>query len=262
MKKIALAIVALAVCAFPAGAEQWSKTYTISNTPDLRVETSDANIHVDTWDQKTIAVTITSTHYKFGNGGLAVEEHQAGDTVEINLHFPHGINVMNFGNHRVDINIHMPRKGRVNLHTGDGKIELAEFTGEMDLSSGDGSEEIHNVEGSLHAHTGDGHINADGKFDALDLKTGDGRLAVRATAGSKVAEAWTLHTGDGSVSLELPQDLAADLHLHTGDGHIDVELPIATEGRIKGNDIHGKLNGGGNLISIQTGDGSINLHKG
>jgi DUF4097 and DUF4098 domain-containing protein YvlB len=261
MKKMAFAILALAVSAFPARAEQWSKTYTISNAPDLRVETSDANIRVDTWDQKTIAATITSDHYKFGPGGLTVEEHQTGDTVEIYLHFPHESHFFNVS-HRVDIEIQMPRKGRVNLHTGDGGIQLAEFSGDMDLSSGDGSEEIHRVEGRLHAHTGDGHINADGKFDTLDLKTGDGHLDVRAGAGSKVSEEWTLHTGDGSVSMELPQDLAADLHLHTGDGHIDVDLPISTEGRIRGNDIHGKLNGGGNLISIQTGDGSINLHKG
>lgn len=262
MKRIGLAILALAISAFPASAEQWSKTYTISNGPDLRVDTTDANIHVDTWDQKTIDATINTSHYKFGPGGLTVEEHQTGDMVEINLHFPHETQFFNFGTRRVDIEIHMPRKGRVSLHTGDGSIELSEFAGEMDLSSGDGSEEIHRVEGGLHAHTGDGHINADGKFDAVDLRTGDGNLDVRAIAGSKLAEDWTMHTGDGSVSLEIPQDLAADLHLHTGDGHIDVDLPIATEGRIRGNDIRGKLNGGGNLISIQTGDGSINLHKG
>jgi DUF4097 and DUF4098 domain-containing protein YvlB len=262
MKRIGLAILALAISAVPATAERWSKTYTISNAPDLRVETTDANIHVDTWDQKTVQATITSTHYKFGRGGLTVEEHQTGDTVEINLRFPHEVHFFSFDSGRVDIEVHMPRKGRLNLHTGDGKIELAEFSGEMELRSGDGAEEIHGVEGSLRADTGDGHINADGRFDALDVKTGDGNLDVRAIAGSKVSEGWTLHTGDGSVSLELPPDLAADLHLHTGDGHIDVDLPIATEGRIQGNDIHGKLNGGGKLISVQTGDGSINLRKG
>lgn len=263
MKRFGLAILAVVLAhAGSARAEQWSKTYTISNAPDLRVETSDANIRVDTWEQKTIEATITSAHYKFGPGGLTVEEHQSGDTVEINLRFPHGIHIMDFGNHRVDIAIHMPRQGRVNLHTGDGKIELADFSGEMELRSGDGSEEIHRVEGSLHANTGDGHINADGRFDALDLKTGDGRLDVRAAAWSKVSEEWVLHTGDGSVSLELPENLAADLHLHTGDGHIDVDLPMTTDGRIKQNDVHGKLNGGGKTISIQTGDGSINLRKG
>ena len=262
MKRIGLAILALAISALPASAEQWSKTYTISNAPDLRVETSDANIHVDTWDQKTIQATITSTHYKFGRGGLTVEEHQSGDTVEINLRFPHEVHFFNFDNGRVDIEVHMPRSGRVNLHTGDGKIELAQFSGDMELSSGDGSEQIRNVEGRLHASTGDGNIDADGKFDALDVKTGDGRLDVHAFGGSKVTEEWTLHTGDGSVTLELPPDLAADLHLHTGDGHIDVDLPMSTEGRISGNDIHGKLNGGGKMISVQTGDGSINLRKG
>jgi hypothetical protein len=132
----------------------------------------------------------------------------------------------------------------------------------MELASGDGAEEIHHVEGSLRANTGDGHINADGRFDALNLKTGDGRLDIRAAAGSKISEEWSLHTGDGSVSLELPENFAADLYLRTGDGHIDVSLPMTTEGRIKPNDVHGKLNGGGKTISIQTGDGSINLSKG
>jgi DUF4097 and DUF4098 domain-containing protein YvlB len=263
MKRFGLAILAVVLAhAASVRAEQWSKTYTISNAPDLRVETSDANIHVDTWDQKTIETTITSTHYKFASGGLTVEERQSGDTVEINLRFPHEFHMDGFTSHRVDITIHMPRTDRVNLHTGDGKIELADFNGEMELNSGDGSEEIHHVEGSLRAGTGDGHINADGRFDALHLKTGDGRLDVRATAGSKVTDEWMLHTGDGSVSLELPENFAADLYLHTGDGHIDVNLPMTTEGRIKPNDVHGKLNGGGKMISVQTGDGSINLRKG
>ena len=263
MKRILLPALVLIIGAFPASAEQWSKTYTISNAPDLRIETSDANIRVDTWDQKTIEATITSTHYKFGSGGLTVEEHQSGDAVEINLHFPHDIHVFSFGyRNRVDISIHMPRQGRVNLRTGDGKIELADFSGQMQLSSGDGSQEIHHVDGSLHAVTGDGHINADGRFDVLDMKTGDGHLDLRAAAGSKVAEDWMLHTGDGSVTLELPENLAADLYLRTGDGHIDVEFPLTTEGRIKQNDLHGKLNGGGKLITVHTGDGSINLRKG
>lgn len=263
MKRLGLAILAVVLAhAASARAEQWSKTYTISSAPDLRLETSDANIHVDTWEQMTIEATITSAHYNIGSGGLTVEERQSGDTVEIKLRYPHEFHVGGFTNRRVDIAIHMPRQGRVNLHTGDGKIELADFKGDMELSSGDGAEEIHHVEGNLRASTGDGQINADGRFDALNLKTGDGRLEARASAGSKISDEWMLHTGDGSVTLELPENFAADLYLHTGDGHIDVSLPMTTEGRIKQNDVHGKLNGGGKTISVQTGDGSINLRKG
>jgi len=263
MKKIGMFILAVVLAhSVAARAEQWSKTYTLSGTPDLRVETSDANIHVDTWDQKNIETTVVSSHFKFGPGGLNVEERQSGDTVEINLHFPHNVVNFNFTSHRVDINIHMPRQGRVKLHTGDGRIELADFKGEMDLSSGDGAEEIHRVDGNLHAGTGDGHITVDGRFDALNLKSGDGRVEARATAGSTLAEEWMLHTGDGSISLELPENLSADLYLRTGDGHIDVNLPMTTEGRIKGSEVRGKLNGGGKLITVHTGDGSINVRKG
>jgi len=244
-----------------ARAEQWSKTYNISGAPELRVETTDANIHVDTWDQKTIEATVISSHYKIGPGGLQVQEHQSGDSVDINVRIPHEVHLINIS-HRVDINIHMPRKGSVRLHTGDGKIELADFNGDMDLDSGDGAEEIHRVEGRLHAQTGDGHINADGRFDALDLKSGDGHLDIRAAAGSTLSQDWMLHTGDGSVSLEVPDSLSADLYLHTGDGHIDVDLPMTTTGRIKGNELRGRLNGGGKLITVHTGDGSINVRKG
>ena len=263
MKRIALGV--LAVC-FAAGlqarADEWSKTFNLTGKPDLRVETSDANIHVYTWDQNSIVAKVTTTRYKIGEGGIRVDDHQNGDSVELEVRFPHHGITIDWGQHRVDVEIHMPREGRVNLHTGDGKIELASFKGEMELRSGDGSQDIDSVDGKLHATTGDGHIRANGRFDDLELKTGDGRVEARAAAGSSLATSWRLETGDGSVTLDVPENLAANVDLHTGDGHIDLEMPVTTEGKIRENEVHGKLNGGGNLLVIHTGDGSIRLRKG
>jgi DUF4097 and DUF4098 domain-containing protein YvlB len=222
----------------PAKADEWSKTYTLTDEPDLRVDTSDANIRVSTWDQNTIEANVTTTRYKIGGDGIRIDERQADDMVEIDVRYPHmhGFDItINGGNHRVDIDIHMPREGRVDLHTGDGK---------------------------LRATTGDGHIRANGRFDELELKTGDGRVDARAAAGSALAAGWRLESGDGTVSLEVPDNLAADVDLHTGDGHIDLDMPVTTEGKIRENEIRGKLNGGGNLLVIHTGDGSIRLRKG
>lgn len=257
---IGMALFALAI-AVPAHAEQWSKTYNISGRPDLRVETSDANIRVDTWNQNTIEATVISTRYKIGEGGLQIDQRQNGDIVEISVRYPHHPMTFDLGNHRVDINIHMPREGKVDLHTGDGKIEISNFKGEMNMRSGDGSQSIQGVDGKLRASTGDGHITADGRFDELELKTGDGRVDARAAAGSAMAGEWRVETGDGSVTLEVPADLAADVALRTGDGHIDLDMPVMTEGKLKQNEVHGKLNGGGKLMTIQTGDGSIHLGK-
>src|SRR5882757_9724243 len=252
------------LAALPVRADDWSKTYTLTGRPDLRVDTSDANIHVSTWDQNTIEAKVTTVHYKIGDDGIRIEEHQTGDVVEINVRYPHHgvtINWGNYGSHRVEVDIHMPREGRVDLHTGDGKIEIGHFKGEMQLRSGDGSQEISEVDGKLRALTGDGHIRADGRFDELELKTGDGRVDARATTGSALTTGWRLESGDGSVTLEVPENLAADVDLHTGDGHIDLDLPVTTAGKIREGEVRGKLNGGGNLLMIHTGDGSIRLRK-
>jgi DUF4097 and DUF4098 domain-containing protein YvlB len=233
LKRLPLATLALTIVAvLPAHADEWSKTYTVSGKPDLRVETSDANIRVTTWDQNTIEAKVETSRYKIGEGGIRIEEHQNGDTVEIDVRYPHHNFNIEWGSHKVDVIIQMPREGRVNLHTGDGKIDLADFKGEMDLHSGDGSENLEGVDGKLHATTGDGHITAHGRFDELELKTGDGHVEVRATQGSRLASGWRLETGDGNVSLEIPNDLSADVSLHTSDGHIDLDMPIVTEGKI------------------------------
>lgn len=263
MKRLGLLIFCITVAAvLPAGAEEWTKTYNLTGKPDLRIETSDANIRVTAGDQNTIEAKVITTRYKIGEGGIRIDEHQSGNSVELEVHYPHHDLVFGWGSHRVDIIIQMPREGNVNLRTDDGKIEVAGLKGDMNLHSGDGSENIENVDGKLHATTGDGHIQANGRFDELELKTGDGHVDVRAGSGSTLAASWRLETGDGNVSLEVPADFAADLELHTGDGHIDLDMPVTTEGKIRENDIRGKINGGGGLLAIKTGDGSIHLRKG
>jgi len=262
MKRIALAFIVLGLSVvLPASAEEWSKTYSVTGKPDLRIETSDANIRVTTWDQNSIEAKVVTTRYKIGEGGIRVEEHQTGDTVQIEVRYPHHNFNMEWGSHRVDIIIQMPREGNVNLRTGDGKIEIARLKGEMDLHSGDGSVNLDGVDGSLRASTGDGHIRAGGRFDEVELKTGDGHVEVHAAQGSSLAKAWRLETGDGGVRLDVPGDLAADVDLHTSDGHIDLEMPVTTEGKIRENEVRGKLNGGGSLLTIHTGDGSIHLGR-
>lgn len=261
MRKLSLLLTLLLVAA--AGrlhGEEWAKSFTVTGKPDLKVDASEANVQVDTWDQNLIAVQLTAVNYKIGQS-IKIEDHQAGDSVEIRVYFPS--HLLNFGlrSHRVDVAVHLPREGRINLHTGDGHIKVTNFKGEMNLESGDGHQEIESVEGSLRAHTSDGHIRASGRFDHLELMSGDGRIEAAALAGSLMSSNWDLHTGDGSVTLQVPENFAADVDLHTGDGHISLDLPISVSGQLKENNIHGKLNGGGKLLTIHTGDGSITLEK-
>jgi DUF4097 and DUF4098 domain-containing protein YvlB len=262
MRGIALTVLGLglAIAQF-AHADDWSKTYTVAAKPSLRIETSDGNIHVDTWDQNSIEARVTTEHYKIGAGGIKIAEHQDGDTVELQVRLPHQNHFGFNRSYRVDIDIHVPREGRVSLHTGDGSIRLANFKGEMELQSGDGSQDIDSVDGSLRARAGDGHIRASGRFDGLEMTTGDGRIEARVLSGSTIASGWELRAGDGSITLQLPDKFTADIDLRTGDGHITTDVPMSVEGSLDKKDVRGKLNGGGNPLTIRTGDGSIRLEK-
>ena len=262
--RIAWMILGLCLALAPfACAEQWSKTFSLTARPDLRVVTSDANIRVDTWEQSTIEARVTTEGWKIGEGGVRVTDHQNGDSIELEVRLPHQVCVVCFHerDHRVDVEIHMPREGKASLRTSDGAIRLSNFKGNMELQSSDGSQEIDAVDGSLKAHASDGHIKATGRFDSLQLSSSDGRIEAHALASSTIGSSWDLHTGDGSITLQLPETFAADVDLHTGDGHINLDLPVSLEGQLGGHNIHGKLNGGGNLLTIHTGDGSIRLEK-
>jgi len=125
----------------------------------------------------------------------------------------------------------------------------------------DGSLELEDIDGTLHARSGDGSLRVSGRFDVLDLRTSDGRIEAEARPGSQVREAWEIRSSDGSVSLKIPGDLAADVELHTSDGSITTGLPIAIEGSVRAHDLHGKLNGGGNRLTLHTSDGSARLDK-
>ena len=187
--------------------------FPITGRPELRVETSDAHIHVDTWDQNKIEARVSSDKWGFGQGGIQVHDHQTGNLVELEVRFPHGVHIMNFGSRRTVIEIHMPREAKVRLHTGDGEIRLRDVKGEVDIESSDGRLEVEGVEGELRAHSGDGHVRVKGRFDSLDVSTGDGPIEAEALPGSTIGRGWNLKTGDGSVSLTVPENFRGRRHL-------------------------------------------------
>jgi DUF4097 and DUF4098 domain-containing protein YvlB len=244
-----------------AFADNWDKTYDLTGKPTLKIETSDANIRVTASDRNSIEVRVITEGYKIAPDEIRINQHQAGNTVEIEVRYPHHEMILGWSHHRVDVEVQVPREATIGLHTGDGRISVSGVKGDIDTWSGDGAQQIESVDGNLRARTGDGRIRATGRFDFLDLNTGDGRIEATALANSTLGREWSLHTGDGSVTLLVPQTLAADVDLHTSDGHISLNLPVEVNGKLGGNNIHGKINGGGRLLTVRTGDGSITLGR-
>ena len=271
--------VAVAATAPTVRADDWTKTYAISGHADLHVQTDDGDVSITSADQKDVYAHVMTSRYKIG-AEVKVEESQSGDSVNIRVHVPH----FNWGfwgrGGSVRVELRVPRElnlevntgdgnvtaqpvsGRVRITTGDGSIRANGIKGDMYMHSGDGHIDASDLDGTLKVDTGDGHVTVSGRFDALDAHTGDGNIDASAMNGSKVASGWMLHSGDGRINLRVPGDLSADLDAHTGDGSITVDLPITVVGSMgHTSSVHGKINAGGGLLKITSGDGSIHVEK-
>ena len=154
-------------------------------------------------------------------------------------------------------------KPEVVLSTFDGSIDVERITGKVDLRSGDGSIRARELSGEVNASTGDGSMTLEGKFGALRVHSGDGSVRIHAAPGSTAASDWDISTGDGSITLEIPDGFGAELDAHTGDGRIHVnEIPLSNvTGEIRRNTVRGRLGSGGSAVRLRTGDGSITLRR-
>jgi hypothetical protein len=296
---IVVAALLTAVALAPrASAADWpSKTYTVSGRANVHIDTNDGSVRVTTSDAKEVQFSVQYEGYELDKN-LHIESHQNGDQVEliarVTAHW--GIS---WGSHgrKLHIEVRMPKDADLNAHTGDGSVEASSINGnvtvetgdgsiransltgtidlhthdgsinvdtlkgDMRLRTGDGSIEARLLDGKLDADSGDGHVRIAGRFDALNIKTGDGSVDTHVLPGSKMATSWNIRTGDGSVDLALPGDFQANIDASTGDGHISVGLPVTVEGTFSNSQLHGKMNGGGQSLTVHTGDGSIRLSK-
>lgn len=278
-------------------AEEWTKSYAVSGRPQVRVDTNDGAVRVSTSASKQVEFRVEFQGYEV-NKNLHIDSRQDGDFVEINARVSGHWGFSWGKNHRyIRVEVRMPRdgdlqidtgdgsvetqaiNGRLKIHTGDGSVKAQAVAGNVDIDTGDGSITLDGAKGDIRLHTGDGHIDArnldgkvdansgdghikiDGRLDALNVKTGDGSIDARLEPGSKLSQGWSIRTGDGSVDMVLPPDLQANIDASTNDGHISLGIPVTVEGTFSNSQIHGKMNGGGQSLTIHTGDGSIRLSK-
>jgi Putative adhesin len=291
------ALLTAAMVAPRAHAEDVVKSYTVTGRANVHVDTNDGSVRVTTGDNKQVEFRVEYHGYELGKN-LRVDSRQEGDKVELTARITgHWGFSWGHNSRGLHIEVRMPRdadlqvetgdgsvqadsiNGTVNIHTGDGSVKANSLNGTIDLHTndgsiavdslkgdirlrtGDGSIEARDLDGKVDADSGDGHIRLVGRFDALNVKTGDGSVDTRVLAGSKMASSWTIRTGDGSVDIVLPSDFQTNIDASTGDGHISLGIPVTVEGTFSNSQIHGKMNGGGQPLTIHTGDGSIRLSK-
>ncbi len=259
----------------------WSRTYAVTGKPTLTLETSDAGVEFHSCgDCHEIRIHVQVEGRKLSDYRL--EEGQSGDQVHFLLkELPHiGVHVTWHRETRVTVespaqltlqaktsdgNVTLSGlQGDLNLTTGDGNLTLDHVSGSLRIKSGDGHVKVTDADGAIDAHTSDGTLSVDGLFHALALHTSDGTLELNLREGTKLTVASTIQSSDGSMTIRVPQSLAADLSVHTSDGHVECALPLTMDhyqSGGEGHELHGKLNGGGTPLTINTSDGNVKVEQ-
>jgi DUF4097 and DUF4098 domain-containing protein YvlB len=149
----------------------------------------------------------------------------------------------------------VPANTQVNASTGSGDQSIGSVNGAVRARTGSGDIRIERTGGGLTAQTGSGDIRVASVGGEVRAETGSGNIEVSQIARADVS----VQTGSGDVTLNLPADAAYSLDASTGSGSINTAQPITIQGRVRRNHIQGTVRGGGNVVRVKTGSGSIDI---
>jgi len=274
---VATMLVAGVVLAVPharATEATFERNLSVKGAAELAVSTGSGYIHLTHGAAGQIHI-FGRVHSNWGGSDEQVHQiatnppiEQTGNIVRIGAHH------QNLQHISIDYEIQAPADCYLNASTGSGEINDDGVGQNAKLSTGSGSIHASALHGSFSVETGSGSIVADQTGDGdVKAETGSGEIelhnlhgGVHAETGSgsiKAAGAptspWKLETGSGSIEV-WTGETGIMLDAETGSGSIHTDREMTTQGTLNKHHVTGKLNGGGPLVKIETGSGSIRVH--
>jgi hypothetical protein len=286
---LGLIAAAAAACDVTMGAPEFSvreeKTFTVTGPAQISLQTWDGSIEVRGWDKNEVRIEVEKRGPDQATvDRITVKATQAGNVITVEVAKPSPLTTSGFrSSPAANLVVSAPLKTTLTARSGDGSIKVRRVTGKVDLDTDDGSVSLDEIAGDVVVRTGDGSINgsditgrvalktSDGSIElsgvlaGLTIDTHDGSVDLTARRGSRADDAWEVTTGDGSVTLALPADFAADLDAHTGDGRVQVEQIDEKAGAADQKDdaerstVRAKLGPGGKALRLRTGSGRITV---
>jgi len=267
-----------------------TKTFPVTGTPEVQLETFDGSIEVHSWDRKEVEIEIEKRAMEQSLvDEMKVVAEQQGNRIILKISRPSqrdsvGVNIGVHFSPSARLRVALPREshlmassrdgsisiedvsGKISLNTNDGSVRGSRLSGEIVVRSGDGSIRMDRVEGKLDLQTDDGSISVEAKPSVLRVRTADGSIRLKVEPDSAPIEDWDVQTVDGSVTLTLPSTFNAQLDAETRDGSVRANHPGVSAEVRSGNDreerrrsLKATLGSGGRTVRVRTGDGTIRI---
>jgi len=143
----------------------------------------------------------------------------------------------------VKFTVHVAKGVKVDVNTVNGSLNVQGATASVEAETVNGRVEVATLGGPVSART----VN------------GDVRASIEHLVKSN--EPLELETVNGSVQLEAPADLSADVDAETTNGGIETDFPLTISKGLVGKHVHGTVGQGGRQVQLHTTNGSVRLRK-
>jgi hypothetical protein len=177
-----------------------------------------------------------------------------------------------------DFTVQLPRGLRIDVGTGNGRVEVAGTGSDVTASSGNGAVRVTDATGKVTANSGNGEVTVEGAGGPVSATTGNGAVRAYTNAGPVNASSgngnidvrmqtldarsdMSFNTGNGEVTVTVPATFAAVLDADTGHGSIRSDFPLQVDGRIDTSHLHAVIGTGGGRLHLTSGNGDLVLRK-
>ena len=161
---------------------------------------------------------------------------------------------------RVNFTVSIPAGVRVKAGSGNGDVSVAGSTAEVMASSGNGRVTVEGAEGPVEASSGNGDIRVTTSLGPVEASSGNGSIDV-SMDHLEGSPPMSFSTGNGRITVTVPEAFGAELESSTGNGHVTVDFPIQMRGRLDPSRIRGTIGKGGGRLVMSSGNGDLEIRK-
>lgn len=174
------------------------------------------------------------------------------------VELPAGV-VMNASSGTGDVDV-SGATAAVRAATGNGAVRVGAGAAEVNASTGNGSVRVDDARGAVRANSGNGRIDVSTAGGPVNASSGNGDIQV-AIASLRAPGDMAFNSGNGSITLRLPDDFGAELDASSGSGSINSDFQVRTTGRVTRGRLRGTLGNGGRALRVSTGNGRVSLQR-
>lgn len=270
--------------------EEFEQSYPIEKEVLLSIENFNGSVTITKWGENSILIKAEKKSF-LGKGDLnnvKIEIVKNGEfkinsikhtknpqvAVTYNIKVPEKVILKDIITSNGNIEI-VDLRGDSNLKSSNGYIKVINHIGNIRVDTSNGRIEVTNLIGNATLNSSNGKILVDGCERVTQIETSNASIEIKRTkeigdiktSNAKIeADVYKIREGgariftsNGSIYANIKRDLNINLEVETSNGKIDVKDLNLSLDILKETYLKGKLNNGGETLSIKTSNSNIYL---